>query len=246
MRARPGILLAAAILLPVAVQGCVAGAQGGPGGWASADGSSTGRLPPASADPEPVVQVWSARTGRWKGLVATHSWLVLKPANAATWRRYDVVGWGMPVREDHRAPDARWYGNDPEIIAELRGEEAARALPVIEAAIAAYPYREHGSYRVWPGPNSNTFVQAAIADVPELAGRLPPTAIGKDYRADGSLAGWTPSRTGVQVSAWGVLGVTLAWVEGIEFNVGGLVLGLDARRPALKLPGLGRIGMDPA
>jgi hypothetical protein len=33
---------------------------------------------------------------------------------------------------------------------------------------------------------------------------------------------------------------------GVEVNVGGLVLGLDLRRPALKLPGVGRLGVDPA
>jgi len=240
---RPLRLLVAALLLPVAIQGCVSGAHGWADGWQSADWSSTGRLPAAATVQEPVVQVWSARTGRWKGIVATHSWLVLKDEDAPTWRRDDVLGWGTPVREDHRAPDARWYGNDPEIVAELRGPEAARALPVIEAAIAAYPYRAAGSYRVWPGPNSNTFVQTAIAGVPELAGRQPPTAIGKDFRADGSLAGLTPSGTGVQLSAWGALGLTVAWVEGFELNVAGLVIGFDVRRPALKLPGIGRVGM---
>jgi hypothetical protein len=32
-------------------------------------------------------------------------------------------------------------------------------------------------------------------------------------------------------------------VEGLEVNFLGLVTGLDFRRPALKLPGWGRIGM---
>ncbi|MFC7554960.1 hypothetical protein ACFQU7_26130 [Pseudoroseomonas wenyumeiae] len=36
--------------------------------------------------------------------------------------------------------------------------------------------------------------------------------------------------------------MTLAWVEGIEINILGAVAGLDLRRPALKLPGLGRLG----
>jgi hypothetical protein len=41
-----------------------------------------------------------------------------------------------------------------------------------------------------------------------------------------------------------VLGVKLGWVEGIEVNVLGLVAGLDLRRPAVKLPGFGRIGFE--
>jgi hypothetical protein len=35
----------------------------------------------------------------------------------------------------------------------------------------------------------------------------------------------------------------VAWVEGIELNILTAVAGVDLRRPALKLPGLGRIGM---
>ena len=238
--------VAALFLLPIAIQGCVDGPLTWPESWSRADWSSTGALPPASAVKEPVVQIWSARTGRWKGLVATHSWIVIKDEGAAEWRRYDVVGWGSPVRENHRAPDARWYGNPPGVIAELRGPEAAAAIPAIDAAILSYPWREPGTYTVWPGPNSNTFVQHAIAPVPGFAGRLPPTAIGKDYRGLDSLVGMAPSGTGLQIGAWGLLGVTVAWVEGFELNVGGLVLGFDLRRPALKLPGIGRVGMDPA
>ncbi len=40
-----------------------------------------------------------------------------------------------------------------------------------------------------------------------------------------------------------MLGVKLGWVEGVEFNFLGLVAGLDLRRPALKLPGFGRLGV---
>jgi hypothetical protein len=32
-------------------------------------------------------------------------------------------------------------------------------------------------------------------------------------------------------------------VEGLEVNVLGLVLGIDVRRPAIKIPGFGRIGI---
>ena len=54
--------------------------------------------------------------------------------------------------------------------------------------------------------------------------------------------GLSRSRTGLQLAIAGLLGFSLAWVEGIEINVLGLVTGIDIRRPALKLPGFGRIG----
>jgi hypothetical protein len=71
---------------------------------------------------------------------------------------------------------------------------------------------------------------------------LPPTAIGKDYPYHGEWYGLTPSRSGVFVSLGGYLGLTIGWLEG-KLNFFGGVLGLDIRRPALKLPGLGRLSV---
>jgi hypothetical protein len=45
------------------------------------------------------------------------------------------------------------------------------------------------------------------------------------------------------VSFAGYVGVAIGWVEGFELNFFGAVLGFDIRRPALKLPGLGRFGV---
>jgi hypothetical protein len=78
--------------------------------------------------------------------------------------------------------------------------------------------------------------------VPELRAVLPPTAISKDYPYNGRWIGITPSGTGAYVSLAGYIGLTVGWVEGFELNFFGAVLGFDIRRPALKLPGLGRFG----
>jgi hypothetical protein len=96
---------------------------------------------------------------------------------------------------------------------------------------------------VWPGPNSNSFIAYVLSAIPEAGIALPPTAVGKDWRVDTRLVGLTPSRTGVQLEIGGLIGITVGWVEGIEINILGLVTGIDIRRPALKLPGFGRIGM---
>jgi hypothetical protein len=50
---------------------------------------------------------------------------------------------------------------------------------------------------------------------------------------------------GRPVSLAGFAGVAIGWVEGLEVNFLGLVAGLDLRRPAIKLPGWGRIGLSP-
>lgn len=212
--------------------------------WSRADWSSAGLLPPASARPQAMVHVYGARVGRWRGIFAHHTWIVLKEEGASRYSRYDVVGWGSPVRQDIRAPDGRWYGNPPELIASLEGDAAQALIPKLRAAIASYPHRDYGTYRAWPGPNSNTFVAHVLAQVPEWPVALPPTAIGKDFRDDGLYAGLTPSGTGFQLSALGVAALSVGWVEGLEVNLLGLVAGLDLRQPALKLPGFGRIGLN--
>lgn len=235
----------ALFLLPLAVHAVywLAVDEGVP--WSRADWSSARLLPAASAHPEALVHVYAARTGRWKGIFAHHCWIVVKEKGAAAYTRYDKVAWGRPVHVNSWAPDAYWYGHTPVRVAAIEGAEAERLIPRIKAAVAAYPWDRPGGYRVWPGPNSNTFVANVLAAVPEAGVALPPTALGKDFRPITNAFGYTPSRTGLQLTLAGLLGVTVGWVEGIEVNILGLVAGIDLRAPALKLPGFGRIGLAP-
>ena len=52
--------------------------------WKNADRSSAGLLAPPSPQTPAVVRIFSARTVRWRGIVATHSWIVLKGAGVAS------------------------------------------------------------------------------------------------------------------------------------------------------------------
>jgi hypothetical protein len=250
-RARPRtrktivLTILALFLLPVAARAALYAYEGGPRSWRDADWSSNGSLPAASAHPEARILVFTGRTGGWKGVVAVHSWIVFKGENARAWTRYDVVGWGNPVRRNGWDPDGRWYGNQPTVLADVSGAQATALIPRVEQAVKSYQYANAGDYRIWPGPNSNTFVATMLRAMPELGVTMPPNAIGRDFRP-APYAGLSDSGTGIEASLWGLLGVKLGWVEGIEVNVLGLVAGLDLRRPALKLPGFGRIGFDGA
>ena len=214
--------------------------------WRTADKSSAGIAPLAVAEKGAVVQVYAARTVRWRGYFAVHSWISVKEENAQGYRVYQVIGWRLrrglqTVSIESDDPDRRWFGNAPELLADLRGEAAARAIPQIHNAAMDYPYPD--AYRAWPGPNSNTFVSHILRAVPELGVELPPHAIGKDWIGRGDLVGLTESGTGVQFSLFGLLGLSLGLAEGIEFNLVGLNFGADFLRPALKLPLVGRVGM---
>jgi hypothetical protein len=213
--------------------------------WSRARWDATGLAPAPDEHRDAVVQVYAARTWGWKGAFAVHSWIVFKPEGAASYERYEVVGWGVgqgasAVRRNLRPPDGRWAGNDPALVTDLRGAEAQALIPAIRAAIEAYPYAD--AYVTWPGPNSNTFVAWIGREVPGLRLTLPSTAIGKDFLG-GQLAARTPSGTGLQFSLGGLLGIAVGVEEGLEFNLLGLVIGIDPKRLAIKLPGLGQLGM---
>lgn len=211
--------------------------------WRTADRSSAGLLPSPTTHPDAVVRVFAARTVRWRGIFAVHTWIVVKAQNAPAYTRYDYTAWGEPIRINGFAADGRWFGGTPETIASADGEAAAAMIPRIQSAIENYRLRSYGDYRAWPGPNSNTFVAAVMSTAPELRMALPPTAIGKDFPYGGEYFGLTPSGTGIRATFGGYLGLSVGWVEGLEINFLGAVFGVDVRRPALKLPGIGRLGL---
>lgn len=221
--------------------------ESGPvGDWRTASRAPAGLAPdPAEFEP-PIIQVYAARTVRWRGYFGVHTWIAVKERGAAEYTVYEVNGWrlrrsGSSVAISHRAADSRWFGALPVLLAEQRGDGVDAMIERIESAASEYPYAD--TYRVWPGPNSNTFTAFVLRSVPELRADLPATAIGKDYLGS-SLVAKTPSGTGVQLNVLGVLGVLVGLEEGVEVNVLGLTFGVDPLDLSLKLPLVGRIGPD--
>ncbi|MDX1527558.1 MAG: DUF3750 domain-containing protein [Gammaproteobacteria bacterium] len=214
--------------------------------WRTADRSPTGVAPDPVTTREAVIQVYAARAFNWRGMFAVHTWIATKPEDANQYTVHQVVGWrrfrGLPVLASGRdVPDRSWFGSPPEIIADIRGEKAEALIPKIFRAVKSYPYPER--YTTWPGPNSNTFVAHVAREVPELRLELPTTAIGKDYLPNGRLAARAPSGTGYQLSLFGLLGITAAAREGLELNLLGLAFGIDPEDIAIKLPGIGNVGL---
>lgn len=233
------LVVAGSLALGAAMVGRVAAQD-----WRTANQEPVGLAPEPSAHPEAVVQVYAARVIGWRGVFGVHTWIAVKPAAASEYTVYEIIGWRLRWQDSalairHRAPDARWFGSVPELIAEKRGPGAAALIPRIDEAARAYPWA--GEYTMWPGPNSNTFTAWVLRAVPELEADLPPTAIGKDY-SGAKLLGSAPSGKGFQLSLFGLAGITASGVEGLEVNLLGLTFGINPFDPALKLPLVGRIG----
>lgn len=214
--------------------------------WKTASRESTGIAPKASELKESIVQIYTARAFSWRGNFAIHPWISFKRASDKEYTVTHVVGWLLrrsksAVSTQHDLPDRRWFDAEPEIIFEARGERADRIIAQLEELIPKYPFA--GEYRIWPGPNSNTYVAYLIRNIPELDVELPPHAVGKDWIEGPLPFAKTASGTGFQFNLFGALGFSLGVAEGVEVNILGLNFGVDFWTPALKLPFIGRVGM---
>lgn len=158
---------------------------------------------------------------------------------------------GREPQEDHST--VRWHGTirhvdnrtwagdgafDGVVLAQWTGAEAERLLAVLRAP-DGYPHRD--TYRLWPGPNSNTYVDHCLREA-GLRLDLHPMAVGKDYRGPwGFGLGATTTRSGLQVET-PVVGAKLGVLDGLELHLLTTTFGIDLVPPAIKTP-VGRFGL---
>jgi hypothetical protein len=173
------LLILALFLFPLGVYAALYASKERPASFRDADWSSVGMLPAASADREARFLVFTGRTGRWKGIFAVHSWVVFKPENAASWSRYDVVGWGQPVRSNGWAPDGRWFGDAPRVLVDVRGPEASALIPRVKAAIATTAIAISATTASGQAPTATPSPQPCCARCPNSRPRFLPTPSAK-------------------------------------------------------------------
>jgi len=182
------------------------------------------------------------------GPIARHSWLLVRAPGEERWERWDLFenGTGPLGLVSRRAVDADGaladMGNGgPTIEWVVEGDEAAAFTACLRRQGPRYPARDH--YRAWPGPNSNTFIDAMLRTC-DLARPMSATAIGKDHRG---LVGVSLSRerTGAQLET-PLVGASLGLREGVEVHALAFTIGIDLWPPAVLVPfGEGRFGFDP-
>lgn len=211
--------------------------------WYAGSQDRVGLAPDPATVHEAMVQVYGARTVRWRGAFGIHPWIAVKRSGASEWTTYQMIGWRSlrggegVVASSTYAPDRRWYGAQPMLLMQRRGPGVDTLIDHIEEAVRGYPWSR--TYRLWPGPNSNTFVAWIARQVPALGLDLPSTAIGKDYLGPTTLLAPAPSGTGWQISLLGLVGATVARAEGLELSLLGLGVGIDLDDRRLRLPGVG-------
>ncbi len=239
-----GVTLLVLFVLPVLVAFCLPDPRGGVP-WREARRDPSSLAPDPATTPEAIIQIYAAPAVSWRGRLAVHTWIAVKPSGADRYTRYEVVGFGVAngapaVRVDRMGPDNYWFGARPQLVLDRRGAEVDALIDKVRAAVAAYPYPHE--YRAWPGPNSNTFTAFVARQVPELGLDLPANAVGKDFLPGGAVFATAPSGSGFQFSLYGLAGFLISAEEGFELNLLGLNVGIDAASPALRLPALGRLG----
>ncbi|MEO1272635.1 MAG: DUF3750 domain-containing protein [Myxococcota bacterium] len=192
-------------------------------------------------DDGPVVMVMSGALGQPLSDVARHPWIAMREEVGSNWIRYEVMCCEPNTVERHIHDPLDDYGaggGDVQVHGVIRGEEARDAIACIEREAKRYPYDDY--YLVWPGPNSNTFVDYMIRTC-DLDTELPATAIGRDYRGPVGVS-TTAGGTGVQFES-PVVGLKVGLTEGVELHIFTLAIGVDLWPPAIILPvGDGRLG----
>lgn len=174
------------------------------------------------------------------GLLARHCWFVLEGTERwDVWQDADAGGtsWGH-VHRNLLPPEAEVGGGPAVEVGALDGVAGAAFVQCVRAA--APVYADRATYRAWPGPNSNTFVDAMLRRCGWPL-RLPATAIGKDWRGWIGASAWGP---GVQVES-PLVGLAVGLDLRAELHVLALTFGIDFWPPAVLVPfGGGRFGFS--
>jgi hypothetical protein len=131
-----------------------------------------------------VVQVYGADVWGVRGRFAIHTWIATKAQGAESYTIYHVLGWrklrGMSVVSiEEGVPNQKWFGSDPTLLLDKRGQDARDLVGKIDQAARQYPHPN--TYTMWPGPNSNSFTAWIGLNVPELNMNLPAKALGKNW-----------------------------------------------------------------
>jgi hypothetical protein len=198
----------------------------------------------SSVPTEHVVQLRYATLPSVLRVVSIHYWFVTFEPETGQWHRWEV--WQEPdvrgtswryVHKDLMPPASGVGGGSSVVAKEWRGETAREIISILNTS-SIYPDRN--IYRVWPGPNSNTYVAWVLRQSNEWAD-LHPMGVGKDYFGIIGV-GLSTTKTGLQLES-PLSGLKVGLRDGLEVHIFSLTIGIDILPPAIKTP-LGRVGFS--
>ncbi len=135
-----------------------------------------------------IIQVYGADVWGFRGNFAIHTWIATKARGAAEYQVYQVIGWRLRrgrsvVSITEGNPSRPWYGSPAILLHEIRGDAAEALIDQVHDAALSYPFDRE--YKMWPGPNSNSFTAWIGLEVPGLNLELPVKAIGQAWMISG-------------------------------------------------------------
>ncbi len=138
-----------------------------------------------------IIQVYGADVWGFRGNFAIHTWIATKARGAAEYQVYQVIGWRLRrgrsvVSITEGNPSRPWYGSPAILLHEIRGDAAEALIDQVHDAALSYPFDRE--YKMWPGPNSNSFTAWIGLEVPGLNLELPVKAIGQSWMISGHPA----------------------------------------------------------
>jgi len=174
----------------------------------------------------------------WYTHFAAHTFFEYR-VNGQWWRLgiptqdWDIGRW--QIEPEVAADDERW-DRQVRVVDVVTGARAREAIEVLQHP---EPFWTDGSYRAFPGPNSNTFAERIVRATPSLTTQLSPNAVGRDYAP--FRLGRTGSGSGIELET-PFLGAELGLREGVQLHVLQLPVGVRFWPPAILLPFLPALG----
>ena len=176
--------------------------------------------------------------------LADHVFIDIKMGSDDDWGRIEIKkpkkGVNAPEKIDFVTAqhEVRWKKDC--LVKVLKVYRGDKAKAIAEKALAlGQNYKI--PYRLFPGPNSNTFINYLIREIPELKVELGHNAFGRNYYPQLIKFQRTGSDRGYQMDSF-LLGGTVCVKEGICLRLLHLELGISLFPLAIKLPFIPRLG----
>ena len=169
----------------------------------------------------------------WVARFATHSWVDYRPDVNSAWRRIEIVNKNSGLLHhtisDEQAYAKKRWGERVRVLSRSDGKKNPYFVRDIMAFARGY---DASVYRVWPGPNSNTFAERLLRQVDGASAQLNHNAVGKEH---GFYVGKTAGGTGVELQT-PLVGAAVGLHEGVELSLLGLSGGVSFYPFAIKIP----------